>query len=190
MSNASWDEFCNFALQFIPTTFGELLSNTNPTVFSSVLCSFVANLHPTTKSFPVSGWLQVHILAPTPLPGASLSQAAQHSLTFLGEQQSGAQCSQECVFIPDPPPTVKGSAPSHSGEFGGQKGCRMGQGFSPSSKCWSTAGLQDCSTKVWPIVLHSSTTWGSSQLSQQGMLGYSLPGIPQGDFSEGWFTEV
>lgn len=50
--------------------------------------------------------LQVHILAPTLWHGAPHSQAAQHPLIFLGEQQSRAQCSQEHVnehaLIPDP----------------------------------------------------------------------------------------
>lgn len=71
-----------------------------------------------------------------------------HSWQSSSPGVSAVRTSDECVFIPDPPPTVEGWAPSHPGEFGGKKGCRMGQGFSPCSELWSTAGLQDCSTKA------------------------------------------
>lgn len=86
----------NSALQFTPTTFGELLRNANPTVFSSVLCSFMANLYPTAKRLS-SVWeaAGAYFGSHTPAWSLTLSQAAQHSLTFLGEQQSRAQCSQE-----------------------------------------------------------------------------------------------
>lgn len=102
----------NAALHFIPATFGELPSYTNPTVFSRKGSSSVLSATwwliytPQPRGSSVFRRLQVHILAPALLPGAPRSRAAQHPPTFLGKQQSRAECSQEhinkCALIPDP----------------------------------------------------------------------------------------
>lgn len=106
----------NAALQFIPATFGDLLSYTSPNVFSSkgfssVLCATWWPVYtPQPRGSSVFRRVQVYILAPTLLPGAPHSQTAQYPPAFLGEQQSRAQHSQEhvneCVVIPDPLSTL------------------------------------------------------------------------------------
>lgn len=87
---------------------------------------------PQPRGFPMSRRLQVHILAPTLLPH-TLGQPRIHPHCWESSSLglSAVRSSNPCAFIPDPPPTVQGWAPSHSGEFGGQKGMLDGTGLFP-----------------------------------------------------------
>lgn len=184
----------NFVLQFIPTTFGELLSNRNPTVFSSVLCSFVANLHPTAKRIS-SVWEAAGTYFGSHTPAWFPSLSGSPAFTDIagraaaeGSLQPRAQTSVLSSQIHHQ--QWRAQLPSILGNLGDKRDIGWDRAFPHPGSCDPQQGSRIAAPRLWPIVLHSSTTWGSSQLSQQGMLGYSLPGIPQGDFSEGWFIEV
>lgn len=82
--------------------------------------------------------LQVHKLAPTLLPGAPHCQAAQHSLTLLGEQQSRAQCSQKLKRVcshPRSPPTRRGELPHIPGTLEDKRDVGLERAFPHPQSC-------------------------------------------------------
>lgn len=103
---------------------------------------------------------------------------------------SAVRSSNECALIRDPHLQWRAELPHILGNLEDKRDVGLERAFPHPQSCDPQPGSRIAAPRFWPIVLHSSTTWGSSQLSQQVMLGYSLSGIPQGDFSEGWFTEV